>query len=119
MLTCQGGPSQVADLLAFLDARAVRGRALAFDGLLGREGRAFIALPLQDVHGPEVLQRELAERFGEAVAWREEVGAVTAVGAGLNADWGPLRRALGAAEALGARVHAVHTSPLQIGRAHV
>ncbi|WNG18926.1 aspartate kinase [Cystobacter fuscus] len=114
VLAAVGGPAQVARVLEFLDARAVRGRALAFDGLLGREGRAFIAVPLQDVHGLQALQRELGERFGESVALREEVGAVTAVGAGINADWSLLRRALGAAEELGARVHAVHTSPLQL-----
>ncbi|MFY0578854.1 aspartate kinase [Cystobacter fuscus] len=114
VLAAVGGPARVAQVLEFLDARAVRGRALAFDGLLGREGRAFIAVPLQDVHGLQALQRELGERFGESVALREEVGAVTAVGAGINADWSLLRRALGVAEELGARVHAVHTSPLQL-----
>jgi aspartate kinase len=36
------------------------------------------------------------------------------VGAGINADWSYLRRALVAAQELGARVHAVHTSPLQL-----
>ncbi|MGZ3458426.1 MAG: aspartate kinase [Archangium sp.] len=105
---------RVPELLEFLDARGVRGRALAFDGLLGREGRAFIAVPLQDVHGLEALRRDVGARFGEAVTLREEVGTVTAVGAGLNADWSYLRRALGVAEELGARVHAVHTSPLQL-----
>ncbi|EPX60633.1 Aspartokinase [Cystobacter fuscus DSM 2262] len=114
VLSAVGGPARVAQVLEFLDARAVRGRALAFDGLLGREGRAFIAVPLQDVHGLQALQRELGERFGESVTLREEVGAVTAVGAGINADWSLLRRALGVAEELGARVHAVHTSPLQL-----
>ncbi|OJH38285.1 aspartate kinase [Cystobacter ferrugineus] len=114
VLSAVGAPARVAQVLEFLDARAVRGRALAFDGLLGREGRVFIAVPLQDVHGLQALQRELGERFGESVALREEVGAVTAVGAGINADWSLLRRALGVAEELGARVHAVHTSPLQL-----
>jgi aspartate kinase len=114
VLSAVGGPARVAQVLEFLDARAVRGRALAFDGLWGREGRVFIAVPLQDVHGLQALQRGLGERFGESVALREEVGAVTAVGAGINADWSLLRRALGVAEEVGARVHAVHTSPLQL-----
>jgi aspartate kinase len=48
------------------------------------------------------------------VCWREDLGTVTCVGVGLNADWVPLRRALAAAEELGARVYAVHTSPLQL-----
>ncbi|MFY0524039.1 aspartate kinase [Archangium gephyra] len=104
---------KLPELLEFLDARGVRGRALAFDGLMG-QGRTFIAVPLQDVHGLEVLKRDVGARFGEAVTPREEVGTVTAVGAGMNADWSYLRRALGVAEELGARVHAVHTSPLQL-----
>jgi aspartate kinase len=104
---------KLPELLEFLDARGVRGRALAFDGLMG-QGRTFIAVPLQDVHGLEVLKRDVGARFGQAVTLREEVGTVTAVGAGMNADWSYLRRALGVAEELGARVHAVHTSPLQL-----
>ena len=107
--------ARVPELLEFLDARGVRGRALAFDGLGGSGGgRAFLAVPLQDVHGLEVLKRDVGARFGPAVELREDVGAVTAVGAGLNADWGYLRRALGVAEEMGVRVHAIHTSPLQL-----
>lgn len=48
------------------------------------------------------------------MSWREDLGTVTCVGVGLNADWAPLRRALAAAEELGAHVHAAHTSPLQL-----
>lgn len=114
VLTAALAPARVPELLEFLDARGVRGRALAFDGLGGEAGHLFLAVPLQDVHGLEALQRELGTRFVGTVALREEVGAVTAVGAGLNADWSYLRRALGVAEAAGARVHAVHTSPLQL-----
>ncbi len=106
--------ARVAELLEFLDARGVRGRALAFDGLGAAGSRAFLAVPLQDVHGLEALKRDVRARFGEEVALREDVGAVTAVGAGLNADWSYLRRALGVAEEVGARVHAIHTSPLQL-----
>jgi aspartate kinase len=105
---------RLPELLEFLDARGVRGRALSFDGLRGREGRAYLAVPLQDVHGLESVKRDVAARFGEAVVFQEEVGTVTCVGAGLNADWSYLRRALEAVESLGARVHAVHTSPLQL-----
>ena len=109
---CEG--RGLAELLEFLDARGVRGRALSFDGLPGTGARSFIAVPLQDVHGLEALERDLRARFGGKVALQQAVGTVTCVGAGLNADWGHLRRALLAAEALGARVHAVHTSPLQL-----
>jgi aspartate kinase len=105
---------KLPELLEFLDARGVRGRALSFDGLLGQEPRAYIAVPLQDVHGLDVVRRDLSVRFGDAVSLQEQVGTVTCVGAGINADWSYLRRALLAAQELGARVHAVHTSPLQL-----
>ncbi|MBJ6762116.1 aspartate kinase [Myxococcaceae bacterium JPH2] len=103
----------LAELLEFLDARGVRGRSLGHDGLDGAS-RTFLVIPLADVHGPEALRRELGTRFGEGVAWRDELGTVTCVGVGLNADWAPLRRSLGAAQELGARVFALHTSPLQL-----
>lgn len=105
---------RLPELLEFLDARGVRGRALSSDGLGGQRGRTYIAVPLQDVHGPDAVRRDLAARFGDAVTLQEDVGTVTCVGAGINADWSHLRRALLAAEELGARVHAVHTSPLQL-----
>lgn len=114
VLSADGGRVRLPELLEFLDARGVRGRALSSDGLLGREGRTYIAVPLQDVHGVDVVKRDIAARFGDAVTLQEAVGTVTCVGAGINADWSHLRRALLAAEELGARVHAVHTSPLQL-----
>jgi aspartate kinase len=114
VLSAASGQVELPELLEFLDARGVRGRALSFDGLQGREARTYIAVPLQDVHGVEVVRRDLAVRFGEAVSLQEELGTVTCVGAGINAEWMHLRRALVAAEETGARVHAIHTSPLQL-----
>ena len=120
----------VGELLEFLDARGVRGRALSFDALGAGEGggTCFVAVPLQDVHGYDALVRDVAARFGgpggrAAVELRQGLGTVTAVGVGINTDWSHLRRALAAAEAVGARVWAVHTSPLQLSllveRAHL
>lgn len=114
VLSADGGRVRLPELLEFLDARGVRGRALSSDGLLGREGRTYIAVPLQDVHAVDAVKRDIAARFGDAVTLQEAVGTVTCVGAGINADWSHLRRALLAAEEMGARVHAVHTSPLQL-----
>jgi aspartate kinase len=114
VLSADGTRVRLPELLEFLDARGVGGRALSSDGLGGQGGRTYIAVPLQDVHGPDAVRRDLAARFGDAVALLEDVGTVTCVGAGINADWSHLRRALLAAEELGARVHAVHTSPLQL-----
>lgn len=113
LLEARLGAVRLEELLEFLDARGVRGRSLGFDGV-GEQRRALAVVPLQDIHGLEALRAQVQARFGEAVVLREEVGTVTCVGAGLNADWAYLRRALQAAEELKAHVYAVDTSPLQL-----
>lgn len=112
VISVRGGQAGVIELLDFLDARGVRGRLFAWDATV-REG-GFIAVPLQDVHAAERLGADLMTRFDGRVTLELGLGTVTAVGAGINSDWTNLRRALQAAEALGARVHGVHTSPLQL-----
>jgi aspartate kinase len=122
VLRAQGGAAALGELLEFLDARGVRGRMLAFD-VGGGEGHTLVAAPLQDVHGLDVLKRDLSVRFDGKVQLEEGLGTVTCVGAGMNADWSYARRALATAETAGARVHGLHTSPLQLSllveRAHL
>jgi aspartate kinase len=101
------------ELLEFLDARAVRGRLLS-SSLLGGDGSTWLLLPLQDVHGLEALRADLSARFGQKVALHESVGAVTAVGTGLNADFSAARKAAACAEAMGAQLHGLHLTPLSL-----
>ena len=115
---------RLEELLEFLDARGVRGRTLAFDGRgAGRDGTSWRCRCGTSTASEALRSGTLATRFGAGSAGRTGLGTVTCVGAGLNADWVPLRRALAAAEALGARVHGLHTSPLQLtppgGQAHL
>ncbi len=112
VISARGGMALIAELLEFLDARALRSRALSFDGV-GAEA-AFIAVPLQDVHGLERVEQDLQTRFGDRVRVQQGLGTVTCVGSGVTTDGRHLRRALAAAEELGALVHAIHTSPLQL-----
>ncbi|MBK7860629.1 MAG: hypothetical protein IPJ65_18920 [Archangiaceae bacterium] len=70
-----------------------------------------IVVPLQDVHGPEALRAELK---GLGLSCREDLGTVTCVGTGLNADWSMMRRALGVAKTLGLEVHGAHASSLPV-----
>ncbi|MFZ5470729.1 MAG: aspartate kinase [Myxococcota bacterium] len=114
VLCVQGEGQRLSELLDFLDARSVRGRVLSFDALGAGMAKSFVVVPLADVHGPEALARDLSARFSGQVTSREGLGTVTCVGAGINADWSHLRRALSLAEGLGASVFAVHTSPLQL-----
>ncbi len=114
VLAAHGEGQRLTELLEFLDAREVRGRFLSFDGVGARDGCAFVGIPLQDVHGLDALKKDVAARFGAKVTVREGLGTVTCVGAGVNSDWTHLRRSLAEAEAIGAGVLAVHTSPLQL-----
>ncbi|MDQ3266555.1 MAG: aspartate kinase [Myxococcota bacterium] len=108
----EGPAAKLDELLEFLDARGARGRTLLFD-CRGDAGQMLVALPLQDVHGLAVLGKDLAARFPGA-RLEEGVGAVTAVGTGLNSDWTCVRKALELAEELGAPVRGVFTSPLML-----
>ncbi len=110
-----GGEAQsLGELVEFLDARGARSRWLAFETLAPGAGRGWLGAPLQDVHGLEALKADLAARFGERAKVRDDLGTVTCVGAGLNADGSTLRRALSVVEQLKAPLAGVQTSPLQL-----
>jgi aspartate kinase len=93
-------------LLELLDGQQVKGRNLISD----EAGRTLAVVPLQDVHGPEVLRSKLPGH----VTLLEDHGTVTCVGTGLNADWSISRKALATARALGAPVVASYGSALQL-----
>lgn len=108
LLECESA-ARLPSILALLDALRVRGRTLFVEG-----GRVLLAIPLQDVHGPTVLRERLLSEHGAHVTLREDLGTVTAVGTGLDADFGALRTALEQAAAFGVTVHATWMSPLSI-----
>ena len=99
----------LAGILDFLEGLRIRGRTLHAGA-----GRTFLALPLQDVHGLGRVREQLQQRFGGAVQLRDDLGTVTAVGTGLDADWRPMQAALACAERIGAHVHASWLSPLSV-----
>ena len=96
-------------LLDFLDGLRVRARKVSVEA-----ARALVVIPLQDVHGISTLRAGLRSRFGDAVRLREDVGTVSAVGAGLDADFTPYREALACAAAIPAAVHASWMTALQL-----
>jgi aspartate kinase len=96
----------VAPALEWLDGRALKGRSLVLDGAHG-----IVVVPLADVHGPEALRAEL---LGMGLEVRDDLGTVTCVGTGLNADWSAMRSALAVAKGLGLEVHGAHASSLSL-----
>lgn len=99
----QGAPDS---LLELLDANQVKPRSVSFDA----SGRTLVLVPLQDVHGPEVLRSKLPAD----VTVLDELGTVTCVGTGLHADALVLRKALSVAKTLAAPVTAMASSALQL-----
>lgn len=101
---CVSGSPEV--LLEVLDANQVKPRSVVFDSA----GRTIVLVPLQDVHGPEVLRTKLPA----GVTVLDDLATVTCVGTGLHADGLVVRRAVSVAQGLGAPVTALHSSALQL-----
>jgi aspartate kinase len=79
-------------LLEELDAVPAAGKQLRFDTGPGG-GSVSLVLSPESNHGLPALRERLRARV-PAVAWREGLGAVSAIGAGINATFGNVRAAL-------------------------
>jgi aspartate kinase len=114
LVTATGdGPGRLFDVVAALDEREVAGKQLHYQHA-GASGTGSLVLSLENIHDFPVLRRELASRFGAAIDVREGVGAVSAIGAGINATFTNLRKAHEVVAGLGARVLGVSTSSFRI-----
>lgn len=113
LLGCEGLP-RLVELLAFLDERQTAGKQALFQAGPGQGGAASLVLSLENLHDFEALRRGLADRFGAALRLREGVGAVSAIGAGINASFDNLRRACACVARLGVPVLGVSTSGFRI-----
>jgi aspartate kinase len=107
-----GAATGLAELLAQLDEAQAPGKQLLFEATPGG-GHASLVLSLENLHDFAGVRDGLRGRFGGRVELREGVGAVSAIGAGINAGLGNVRRALEAAAALG-EVLGLSTSSFRI-----
>ncbi len=112
--TAEGGPALLLDLLAWLDERQVAGKQLLFQEWPALGGAGSLVLSLENLHDYPALRRDLATRFQGRVQLREGVGAVSAIGAGINASFANLRRACAAVSRLGTTILGVSTSGFRI-----
>jgi aspartate kinase len=104
------GPGALARLLAWLDARSPGGKQLLFEGSAGHTS---LVLSRPDLHDYPALEAELAREEGR-VRLRAGVGAVSAIGAGINATFRNVREALAVLTGLGAPVLGLSTSSFRI-----
>jgi aspartate kinase len=112
--TADAGPALMLDLLAWLDERQVTGKQLLFQEWPALGGAGSLVLSLDNVHDFPALRRDLAARFESRVQLREGIGAVSAIGAGINASFANLRRACAVVSGLGATILGVSTSGFRI-----
>jgi aspartate kinase len=104
------GPGALSRLLARLDARSTGGKQLLFEG---SAGHASLVLSREDLHDYPALEAELLAE-GSRVHLRAGVGAVSAIGAGINATFRNVREALAVLTGMGAEVLGLSTSSFRI-----
>ncbi|WP_373045598.1 aspartate kinase [Vulgatibacter sp.] len=105
----------LAELLEHLDARAAGGKQLLFERASSAgTGATSLLLSLENLHDFGALKQDLAVRFGGEVQVREGIGAVSAIGSGINATFANVRRALAALAAAQIEVLALSTSSFRI-----
>jgi aspartate kinase len=112
--TASDGAGLLQSLLQLLEARQAAGKQLLFQEWPGRGGCGSFVLSLENLHDFPALRIEIAAALGERVQMREGVGAVSAIGAGINAGFGNLRAALEVLERTGVPVLGVSTSSFRI-----
>jgi aspartate kinase len=112
--TADDGPSLLLELLGLLDERQAPGKQLLFQEWPARGGAGSLVLSLENIHDFGPLRRAIADRFGGRVQLREGVGAVSAIGAGINASFANVRRACEIVRQLGAQPLALSTSGFRI-----
>jgi aspartate kinase len=114
LLSVTGGVRDLGAVLELLDARGTSGKEVVLRGAAGEEPRGSLLLSLENIHDFAALRADLLSRCGDAVRQREGLGAVSAIGAGINARFENLRRALDALAAAGVEVLGVSTSSFRI-----
>ena len=114
LTTSADGPDLLFRLLEHLDQRQVSGKQLLFQDWPGRGGSGSLVLSLENLHDFPALRRDVAGAFAERVQVRDGLGAVSAIGAGINARFENLRRAYQVLSRQGAAVLGVSTSSFRI-----
>ena len=112
--TRSGELDALRELLAYLEEHQVAGKEIQFRSPgEGSGGQASLLLSRENLHDLTSIVARLERRAG-GVTLREGVGAVSAIGSGINASFANLRKALDAAAAVEAAVLGISTSSFRI-----
>ena len=101
------------EVLALLDLHHAAGKQLhVVSG--GGDGRLTLVLSRENLHEEARLRDALAARFGDRLHLADDLGAVSVVGAGINASFDNVRRGSAALVAAGIAPHGVAASSFRI-----
>ena len=115
VLTTRAGRADgLSRLVDVLDNRQVGGKQLHFQDWPGMGGSASVVLSLENVHAFAELRQDLTLSLDKDLVLREGVGAVSAIGAGINATFTNLRGFLGTLAGMGAPLLGLSTSSFRI-----
>jgi aspartate kinase len=109
VLSADAGSKGAGDLLTLLDEHKVAGKQLHLTG-----DRLTLVVSRENLHAEARLREALAARFGGAVRIDDTLGAVSVVGAGINASFDNLRRGSAALAGSGASIAGIATSSFRI-----
>jgi aspartate kinase len=107
----QAAPGALLRVLAWLDEKGVPGKQVLFHAA---DRGASLLLPLENLHDWPALERGLRALPVSGLRVREGVGAVSAIGAGVNSSFRNLRRACTRLAADGLELLGVSTSSFRI-----
>jgi aspartate kinase len=111
VLQAPGDPMKLVDLL---DARAIVGKQLHAAGFGAAGDGVTLVVSRENLHDEERVRRDIAGAFGDSARLIDDVGAVSVVGAGINASYAHLRRGTAALLEAGAASRGVSTSSFRI-----
>jgi aspartate kinase len=106
--------SRLGELLELLDRCGASGKQLLSHGAPTPAGSASVVVSLENLHDFPRLRREVFSRLPDGIEFRDGLGAVSAIGTGINATVENLRRCLAVLDALGIAPRGVSTSSFRI-----
>lgn len=101
-------------LLTFLDELGICGKQLHVAGTGALADGLNMVLSRENLHEEERFRRGMAERFGDAARLLDGIGAVSAIGAGINTSYKNVRRGSAALDAAGIVPSGLSTSSFRI-----
>jgi aspartate kinase len=114
LTTRAGRPDALSVLIETFETRQVGGKKLLYQEWPGLGGTGSVVLSLENVHAFAELKADLSQRLGADLHLREGVGAVSCIGAGINATFTNLKRFLGTLAGMGAPLYGLATSSFRI-----